>query len=106
MSNPLFDRLPPDKNPLTNKNISRVQAEADLCRAFTVGFHMGTIGYRAEDIEKVSSVMATKCVEYGRWCGAGFVYAHQGWNRNDATQDWFMYLETGKSKLKDNRKVR
>ncbi len=103
MGNHLLNGLPPSKHPLENPEIPKVKAEADLCRAFTIGFHFQSIGANADDLSKLVKTMDSVCPEYGRWCGAGFAYSHAGFDRTAATEDWFMFLETGDCKLKHER---
>lgn len=101
MSNRFFDKMPPDKNPLINESISRVEVEADLARAFTTGFRLCETGATVDDLQKVENAFCSICPTTAEWLKAGYVYAYKGFSRTEATLDFFEYKETGRSKLKD-----
>lgn len=109
MSDPLYDRLPPEKNPTLNAEISRPEALADLMRMFSAGFDFGRAGYTPGFAEKICSAFAhdVGCPEWSVWAKAGYVYGRRrlddgsnAYSRNSGVEDWFKYRETGDCQLK------
>lgn len=87
MSNAFFDRVPLKQNPLLNEHISRVDIEADMMRAFTTGYRLHELKGNTDDLKKITQALGSFNPEWGRWAGAGFTYAHAGYERNEATLD-------------------
>jgi len=109
MSSPLFDRLPPDRNPLTNTNIERPKALADLMRCFSSGFNLGRLGYTAKTALSVCQHFEDDvgCDEWAIWAKAGYIYGRSQkddgsprFSTNEAIKDWIKYRETGQSEHK------
>lgn len=104
MSNPMYDNLPMDRNPLNPEcKISRPAALAKLMHVFNAGYELGFSNADREALLASCHALFPENKANQQWLAAGYVYGREkdNFSRDEAIQDWMKYKEGKKCKLRD-----